>query len=436
MQDLKETIKYPDIKKKIWITVLILGLFMLLTLVPIPGAVHSQIREIAQGWGDTGILLNVLSAGGLYNGSVLSLGIYPYLIGSMAAQILIIAVPSLRALAQMGDAGSKKVGKISRIVSLVMGLVLSVLLTLGLRTAVSPSINFWFGIVLIGLSLTIGSAVSVFLAELLNSKGIGNGMTILLTAVLLRNIYDLLKGLYTGAGSVFGIGGAIGFTALAAVLAAAIIVFLVYVMLGERKISFLFSKRTIGMKQMQGQNSTLPIKISQAGVIPVVYALTICSLPAIIVVFSTTGFEDNFIIHAFRYIGKSPLYLFMFLIFLVFFNAIFSIMQLNPMEISKELKANGGYIPGVKPGMPTQIFLSKLYNNMNYAGNVLITVVCVIPMALSFIPGLEALWYVGITLFVLAGGILECFQVLDMSAQKLAEAEKPKKKLKTGKAMY
>lgn len=436
MQDLKETIKYPDIRKKIWITVLILGLFMLLTLVPIPGAVHSQITEIAQSWGDTGILLNVLSAGGLFNGSVMALGIYPYLIGSMVAQILIIAVPSLRALAQMGDAGSKKVGKISRIVSLIMGFVLSVLMTLGLRTAVSPELNFWLAIVIIGVSLTIGSTVSIFLAELINSKGIGNGMTVLLTAVLLKNVYDLLKGLYTGAGSVLGIAGSIGFTLLAVILAALIIVFLVYVMLGERKISFLFSKRTVGMKQMQGQNSTLPIKISQAGVIPVIYALTICSLPAIIVVFCTTGMEDNFIIHAYRYIGKSPLYLFMFLVFLIFFNAIFSIMQLNPMEISRELKANGGYIPGVKPGMPTQMFLAKLYNNMNYAGNVLITIICVIPMALSFIPGLEALWYVGITLFVLAGGILECFQILDMNAQKIAEAEKPRKKLKTGKAMY
>jgi len=435
MQDLKKAFSIPELSKKIWFTLLIITIFMVLTIVPIPGVNKVEYINIVKSWGDMGNLLNIVSGKALFNASFISLGLYPFIIGSIISQILTIAVPKLRNIAQLGEAGTKTIAKITRYVALGTSLIFGILLGIGTRGAISTNINFYVGLALVIVSTTAGAALMEWFCELLNTKGLGNGMSIILFAAIARNIPHIFKSLYLKADKKFGMPGAIGFTVLGAVIAIAVIVLLIYVMSAERKIKFLFSKRTIGMKQFQGQNQTLPVKITQAGIMPIIYTMAIMAFPSLIVTMLTTGVNNAFVkdIRNFTY---SPSYFIIFLFVIVAFTFFFSLIQFNPVEISNELKRNGGYIAGVKPGAATTTYLFKLYNSLNYADAFVLLITCCIPMLLSLIPGIHNIWYAGIVLFMITGALVETIALIENEIKKHEEGQKQTKKYKNGKPLF
>ena len=182
MGTLSDSFKTPEVRKKILFTFLILSVLSLLTIVPIPGLNHAVAVAKVADWGDMGRIINILSGRALANASIISLGIYPFLVASIVMQFVVLIVPKLRALSQMGDEGTKFVTKINRIAALVAAGVYAVLFCVGMRGAVTTKMNFWVGIVLCGVSVAIGSALCGWCVELLNNKGLGNGLTIIIVA--------------------------------------------------------------------------------------------------------------------------------------------------------------------------------------------------------------------------------------------------------------
>ena len=434
MTSLVKAFQIPELRKKLLYTLLFVTIIMIATLVPAPGVNVGRFSDIVRSWGDVGALIGIVSGKAAYNASIVTLSVYPYLFGMIIVQILTAAIPALRNLSYQSEAVQKRITKYTRWAALGAGFIFSLLMVIGSRSALTTNINFWLAMVLAILGFTIGSALVSWFCELITSKGLGNGFSVVIFAMICRNIPHVLKKIYTLSSDKLGIVWAIVFTVLAVVLGVAALIFCVYIQSAERRIKLLFNKRSFGMKQYMGQNTSLPIKITQAGILPIIYAMMILTTPALIIAFFNPG-SENGVVRGFVDFMTSPSYLILFAFLLVILSTAFSIMQFNPGEIAGELKANGGYIAGVKPGKPTTQFLTKMFANMNYAGAVFLFIVCVIPMVIgAFIPAIRGFWYAGIAVVILSTTVNEILLLLDNGIKEEEDRKKNSKPTKTAKA--
>ena len=235
MSTLRDSINSKDLRKKILFTCLIVSVLCVLTLVPVPGVNRGVAMYIVASWGSIGNIIDVLSMKGLENISVVSLGIYPFLVASIVMQIVTLAVPKLRALAQMGDEGTKTMTKLTRIASIISSVVFAVLYSVGMRGAITSAINFWVAIVLCGVTIAVGNAFCGWCVELINTKGIGNGLTIIIVAGILRNIpYELVR-CFDDA-YYLGIIPGLTYAIFGGLLLAGLLFFVLFINMGEKKI--------------------------------------------------------------------------------------------------------------------------------------------------------------------------------------------------------
>ena len=429
MGTITDSYKVPGLRKKMWFTFLILTILVLLTLVPVPGIDHAGASEAVSKWGDTGALLNIMSFKALENVSVTSLGLYPFLIASIIMQIVTIAVPKLRAIAQTGDAGSKVITKLTRIAAVIADLVFAALYCVGMRNHVWTSMNFWAAILLAGACLAAGAAFFGWCVELINTKGLGSGLIIVILACILRNLPDVFKSVYLRA-SVLGIPAAIGITAGCAVVAIALFVFVIWFYLGGKKLRILFSKRTVGMKQYGMQNQVLPLRVAQAGTMPIVYSVAIMLLPATIMCLVMPEGTTNGILLGFVNFKRSISFYMIYVVFIALFTYLFAMIQFNPFDMSNQIKQNGGYIQGLRPGKPTSQYLMTLYNNLNMADVTFLIAISLIPMLVDLVPVLNGIWFLGIVCIMLGGGFVELKMVLENGIATEEEKNKEKKKNK------
>lgn len=430
MDTLRDSLKSPETKKKILFSFLIVSVLCLLTIVPIPGLVHSAAMAKIEGWGSTGTVLDILTCGALSNASITSLGIYPFLIASIVVQIVAICVPKLRQLSELGDEGTKIISKLTRIAALIGSVVYAVLFCVGMRDAVVPTINFWVAIILCGVSVAVGSAFCGWCVELLNKKGIGNGLTIIILAGVIHNVpRDLLTPFFDA--SVLGVVPALLYMIAGILCMIGMLILVLVVNMGEKKLRILFQKRTVGMRQYGMPNQVLPLKVAQAGVTPIIYAMAFATLISVIVAMVAPG-SENYWLKGFINFPTSVLFIFVYIILLVFFTTIFTMMQFNPMDMSNQLKQNGGYIQGLRPGKQTSQYLLNLSSNLNSFDCFYMIFVCIIPMALHFIPALNNIAFCGVGLIILGGGFIEIKTLLDndLKAQeeKAKQAGKEKKR--------
>ena len=422
MGTLKDSFKTPEIKKKLLFTFLIVSVLCLLTIVPIPGINHDAAVKAVGAWGSTGTVINVLSGRALSNASIVSLGIFPFLVASILMQILTLAVPKLRNMAQMGDEGTKIIMKYTRIAYLAMSVVFAILYCVGLRDAVITRINFWVAIVLCGITVAVGSAFCGWCVELLNTKGIGDGLTIIILASLIRNLPREVVMLYFEAESV-GVYIALLFMIIGLLFMIGMFFFVLLVNMGEKKVRILFSKRTVGMKQFGMQNQVIPLKVTQSGIMPIIYSMTILLFIPSIIAMTVPGTDIAWAQSIKDFptsVGFIPLYI----VFVVFFAYIFALMQFNPMDMSNQLKQNGGYIQGLRPGKQTSQYLMSMYTNLNSANCAYLLLISVIPMAISFIPAFNGIFYNGVAILLIGGGFIEMKTLLDNALK--AEEEKQK----------
>ncbi len=436
MSTFTDSYKVPELRKKMWFTFLILSVLALLSLVPVPGIDHAGASTAVMKWGDTGVLLDVMSFNALGNVSITSLGLYPFLIASIVMQIVTIAVPKLRAIAQTGDEGTKVIQKITRIAAVIADVVFAVLYCVGMRNHIWTSINYWVAICLAGLCLAAGAAFFGWCIELINNKGVGSGLIIVILACIIRDLPRHFADLYTRT-SVLGVPAAAGITAGAAVVVIALLVFVVWFNLGGKKLHILFSKRTVGMKQYGMQNQSIPLRVCQAGTMPVIYAVAILLIPAVIITLVMPEDTANIFLLGIVNYKRSVSFYILYVFFVATFAYIFSTIQFNPIDMSNQIKQNNGYIQGLRPGKPTAQYLVTLCRNLNLADAAFLITVSLVPMLLDIIPVLNGIYSAGIICIMLGGGFIELKlfmeNAISVEEEKAKAASKEKKKNKYAK---
>ena len=416
-ETLKNAWKLPDLKKRICYTLMIIVIFRFGAALPVPFLDAS----VMQGFGDGNLLgfFNLLTGGAFQNATLFALSISPYITSSIVVQLLAVAIPALEQLAKEGAEGRKRLNKITRYVTIGLALItaLGYYRILDSNGAVMDGGNA-FGNAIIFLTImtmfTAGSMLCVWLGEQIDEKGIGNGISMILFAGILARIPTAFTtGRYFVAQK-----GSIGYLWLALVLLGilAMIVLIVHVNGAERRIPVQYAKRQVGRKMYGGQASTLPMKVNMSGVLPIIFAQSIASLPATVWAFVGTPDKDTSPVAYSIYSAidtKSVLYLIVYFLMIIGFSYFYATIQFNPVEISNNLKKNGGFIPGFRPGQPTSQFIAKVLNKVTLFGAIYLGIVAIAPLIVGKALDNYSLAIGGTSVIIVVGVALETVQALE-----------------------
>ncbi len=411
LKKVSEALKIPEIRKKLIYTILILVVFRLGSNILVPGV---NRETLAQLFSENGLglleLFNLFSGGSFSNFTIFALGVTPYITASIIIQLLTIAFPYFEQLAKEGMEGRKKMNQITRNVSIVLALIQALGLTVGLfRQAIID--KSWITYAAIVLILTAGAALMMWLGEQINEKGIGNGISLLIFGGIVSRIPSQIESIHTRVSS-----GDVSFVTLGIliVLAVLVIVAIIAVQQGTRRIPVQYAKRVVGRKMYGGQSTHIPLKVNQAGVIPIIFSLSFLQFPLIIsYFFPGTGFQ--------RFVEKwlspagSPgvwVYAVLNVLLIIFFNYFYTSITFNPVEIANTMRQNGGFIPGIRPGKATVEYLTRLMSRLSIVGAIFLAVIATLPTIVSQYSGLD-IAFGGTSLLILVGVALETMQQLE-----------------------
>lgn len=403
--------RLPELRKKILYTLLILCLYTIGGLIPVPGLDRAAFTDLIRQWGQLGSLLDIVSGGGLYAATMFALGITPYINASIIIQLLAVVIPQLETLSKEGQAGRKKMTRITRCTAMGLALIQSALLVRTTRSAMIGTIPTWLNAILIIVSFTAGTCFVVWLGERINEKGIGNGVSLIIFSGIVTRTPQMLRTLYAKAQEVDGlihnpvlgkIAAIALFIAVSAV-AIGIIIFVLFVQNAERRIQVQYSKKTVGRKLYGGQTSYIPIKVNQSGVMPVIFAMSVLSLPTMIVQVFMANNTSRAVTWIRESFAGSAVYYIIYFFFIILFTFFYSIIQFNPIEISQNIQKNGGFIHGIRPGKPTTEYIYKTAMRLNWADALFLCLVCLVPTILGIVAHLEGVWFVGTSVLILTG---------------------------------
>jgi len=354
---------------------------------------------------------NVLAGGGLSTASVFALSVYPAINASIIMQLLQVAIPALERLAKEGgEEGRKKIASITRYVTVAIATVMAFSYFVMLKSqGVLLSTTVWSGIVIV-LTFVAGASFVMWLGEQITEKGVGNGTSMLIFIGIVSRGPSAAMSMISGV-----INGTLAWwkALITIVLFIAIIAFVVFITNAERRIPVSYAKRVVGRKQYGGQSTHLPMKVNMAGVMPVIFASTIVTVPSTIAAFFTPA-EGSFwagFINVFSQ-GK-PLYIIVYVMLIFGFAYFYSAIQFNPIEIANNLKNNGGFIPGFRPGRPTSDFIAKVLNKVTLMGAIFLAIVCGLPQIMSNIEGMAGLSVGGTSVIILVGVALETVKAIE-----------------------
>ena len=410
LQTLRNAWKIPELRKKIIFTLFILLIYRVGNVIPVPFIDVATLSNYFDSVLSTTILglYNAMSGSAFSQATVFALGIQPYINASIIIQLLTIAIPALERLAKDGgEEGKKKIARISRYTTVGLGLLMGWAYYTMLRNYSSQgfSIVTEQGILpalVIILAFTAGSAVVMWLGEQITEFGIGNGISMILFANIVSGLPRMVSTLFTMAWWQIII-VVIGMVAL--------VLFIIFINDAERRIPIQYAKRVVGRKVYGGQNTNLPIKVSMAGVMPIIFAQSICSLPATICAFTghTSGWWYENV-----WSSSSWTYAVIYFLMIFFFSWFYSTIQYDPVEISNNLKKNGGFIPGFRPGKPTAEFIQKVINKIVVFGAVYLGIVALLPIvAGNLMSGVRNLAIGGTSVIIVVGVALETVKALE-----------------------
>ena len=407
----------PDLRRKILFTILIVIFFRIGSVIPVPFLDMTRLGELMQMNGADGgntalAYLNTLSGGAFSNATIFAMGVTPYINSSIIMQLLTVAIPPLERMAKEGEAGRKKIATITRYVTVGLGLIQGAAYWWYLKASGVTTYNDGFGAVysaiIIILAFTAGTAVMMWFGEQINEKGIGNGISILLFAgIVARLPYTL---------SILGQYWELAFqgsTQFFIFVPLWIIVFLIVVWVitfmqdSERRIPIQYAKRVVGRKMYGGQSSHLPIKVALGGVLPIIFASSILSIPSTIQAFGvkpTEGFWAGFF-QAFTTTGW--LYMLLYFVLIIMFGYFYTTIQYNPVEMANNLKQNNGTIPGIRPGAPTAGYIRKILSRITLIGCLFLGFIAEFPLLYSAFTGMGGMSMGGTSVIIIVGVALE-----------------------------
>ena len=413
--------KIEDLRKRLLFTLLILVLFRLGCAIPVPyisaGALTSMF---AGGTGDMLEYLNMMSGGALSECTLFALGVQPAINASIIMQLLAVAIPYLENLTKEGEEGQRKMRRITNYVGAGIGLMLSIGYYFIIRNmgALSYTEGFAgiFSAVVIVLAFTAGSQLCAWMGNQIDSKGIGNGISLMIFAGIVArwsSIYTATTNILARAQNgepFFYI-----MLPLLLVLALVAVVFVVILTNAERRIPVQYAKRVMGRKMYGGQSSYIPIKVNMTGVMPIIFAQAIASLPATIAAFAGVSKNDPGFWGGFLrvFVTTSIFYIVVYFLLIVGFSFFYSTMQFNPVEVANNLKKNGGFIPGFRPGKPTADFIHKVLNKITMFGALYLAIIAIAPIVTGAVIGVSSLAIGGTSIIIVVGVALETTKALE-----------------------
>ena len=414
IQTIRKAWGVPELRKKIVFTLLILLIFRIGNAIPVPYINTTLLGNYLDSMSGTVLgLYNVMSGGAFAEATVFALGVQPYINSSIIIQLLTIAIPALERLARDGgEAGKKKIASITRYATVAIALLQGVGYYMICKNYnILEQQGIWPALVII-VSFVAGSSFVMWLGEQVNEFGVGNGISIILFAGILSRMPNMV----TMAASYIRTKGSIGYLWIALLIVGmlAMVVLIVHVNEAERRIPVQYAKRQVGRKMYGGQASTLPMKVNMSGVLPIIFAQTIASLPATIWAFIGIPEEGTVGRSIYNAIDtKSVLYLIVYFLMIIGFSYFYATIQFNPVEISNNLKRNGGFIPGFRPGKPTSDFIAKVLNKVTLFGAIYLGIVAICPLIAGKLLGNSGLAIGGTSVIIVVGVALETVRALE-----------------------
>ena len=397
--------KVKEIRNKILYTFVILAIIRLGAHVALPGISVAAVKA-AQDSASTGTLYNIIAGGYNSRWSIFSMGIGPYINASIIMQLLTVAIPKLEQLAKEGEDGRKKISSYTRYLTVVLAIIQAIGITFSYRSMFTSSSAVMLACSVV--SLVAGSTFIMWLAEQITNKGITNGSSMIIFVNIVSNLPSGITSLvYYAQG-----GDAIGIAKVAAVLILllAVIVFIVIVHDGERRIPVQYSGKMMGRRTFAGQSTFMPIKVNTAGVLAIIFAISLVQFPETIGQFFNPGPTYTKIIEALRL--TSPIGAILYVVLIIFFAYFYTSIVINPNQIAENMKKNGGFIPGIRPGQPTSNFITRVVNRVTFIGAIAFALIALVPLILQWVFGLNV-GFGGTTLIIVVGVALDIVKAME-----------------------
>ena len=429
IETIRNAWKIPELRKKILFTIFALLIFRLGSVVPVPFINSDLLSDTLNNMGGIFSLLGTMNGTAFSMAAVFALGVQPYINSSIIIQLLTVAIPALERLQRDGgEEGRKKIAAITRYVTVAI----AILQGLGYYTLVASTgdgallntagLPGWWVAVVIILCFTAGSAFVMWLGEQITEFGIGNGISIILFAGILSRVPSMILTLYTGiSNNINGVTGDNVFNLpwwgaiLIVIGMLAIVVLIVFITNAERRIPVQYAKRVVGRKMYGGQSSHIPMKVNMSGVMPIIFAQAIASLPATIGAFVPSAQVEGSGWNTFLKIFDtgSIFYIVVYFLLILGFSYFYATMQFNPVEVANNLKKNGGFIPGFRPGKPTADFIHKVLNKITLFGAIYLAIIAIAPIITGNIIGVSSLAIGGTSIIIVVGVALETTKAME-----------------------
>ena len=396
--------RITELRQKVLFTLAMFIVFRAGTHIPVPGVNASVIEQLFRS-GNLFGLLDMFSGGALSKFSIFAMSITPYINASIILQLLKVVVPTLEQWSKEGEEGFKKTTKLTRMLTVALAFVQACGMAYGLKMAINnPGI---FSILLIAITLTAGTVFLMWIGEQITARGVGNGISLIIFAGIVSRLPDGLKVIfqYLQAGTVSLLN-----VILFAAIALAMVVFVIIISEGIRKISVQYAKRVVGKKAYGGHTSYIPLKVNQAGVIPIIFASSVLMFPVTIAQFVDVPWV--------KAMGKlfqwgSPLQTTLYVLMILFFTYFYTAVSLNIGDLSDNIKKNGGFIPGLRPGNPTTEYLDKVMSRITLAGAVFLSLIALMPHVIGWVTRIEGVYFGGTALLIVVGVALQTMKQIE-----------------------
>lgn len=405
--------KIPDLRKKILMTVLMLLIFRLGTHIPVPGLSSAALKDLAQGGSSLFGFLNIISGGAFQNASIFAMSIGPYITASIIIRLLTIAIPKLEQLSKEGEHGKKIMAEWTRYGAVILGFIQASALYVGIRNVVTVR-NFW-SYITVTLTFTAGTAFLMWLGEQINEYGIGNGISLLIFAGIVSRLPDGVMILYEYLISGSLGEGVIGYIVILLILlvSVAMIALVVFVQEAERRIPVQYAKKVVGRKMYGGQSSHIPIKVNVSGVMPIIFAMSIMTFPPTIINLIWGNSETGPFLTYLKDIQNKPWFTVAYALLVMFFTFFYTMIAFNPIELANNIRKNGGFVPGIRPGKPTSDYITKVLNRITWFGALFLALITILPSLLQTFTKITNVWFGGTSLLIMVGVALETVKQIE-----------------------
>lgn len=401
---LSNVLKITELRQKVVFTLAMFIVFRAGAHIPVPGVNASVIEQLFTS-GNLFGLLDLFAGGALSKFSIFAMSITPYINSSIIMQLLTIVVPKFEQWAKEGEEGRKKISQITRYGTVLLGFIQALGMSYGLRAAViNPGIG---SILLIALTLTAGTVFLMWLGEQITEKGIGNGISLIIFAGIVSRLPDGLYVMYqylaAGTISIFNV-------LLFIIIAVAMIVFVIAIQQGQRKIQVQYAKRVVGRKTYGGHSTHIPLKINQAGVIPIIFASSVLMFPVTIAQFIDVAWVKTV---AGWFAWGTPLQTLLYALLILFFTYFYTAVTLNIPDMAENMKKYGGFIPGLRPGKPTADYLERVMSRITLAGAIFLALIAILPNFVAGVTNIQGVYFGGTALLIVVGVALDTMKQIE-----------------------